>query len=279
MAKLAFDYTKYRVPAAGDFSLADFDPSDTQGLDEKQHKKEAREVLDENQERLGALQERLYAESKQSLLLVLQAMDTAGKDSTIRKVIGDVNPQGCLVTSFKAPSKEELAHDFLWRIHDHAPPKGYIGIFNRSHYEDVLIVRVHGWAPPDLIEKRYDHINAFEKMLADHGTRIVKVMLNISKDYQLERLRRRLRRPDKHWKFNPGDLKERALWDDYMEVYEIALRRCSTSYAPWYIIPAENRWFRDLLISQLLVDTLEAMNPQFPEPTFNIADYPPESLT
>ncbi len=279
MAKLSFDYTKYRVPTDGAFSLASIDPDDTQGLNEKKHKDKAKKILKETQVRLDDLQERLYAESRQSVLLVLQAMDTAGKDSTIRKVVGDVNPQGCLVTSFKAPSNEERAHDFLWRIHQHAPPKGYIGIFNRSHYEDVLIVRVHGWASPDLIEKRYDHINAFEKLLADHGTRIIKVMLYISKDYQLERLRRRLRRPDKHWKFNPGDLKERKRWDDYMEAYEIALRRCSTPYAPWYVIPAEQRWFRDLVISQLLVDTLEAMDPQFPEPSFNPADYPPESLT
>ena len=279
MAKLSFDYTKYRVPTDGAFSLSSIDPGDTQGLDEKKHKKEAKALLNENQERLDELQERLYAESKQSVLLVLQAMDTAGKDSTIRKVVGDVNPQGCLVTSFKAPSQEELAHDFLWRVHEHAPPKGYIGIFNRSHYEDVLIVRVHGWAPPDLIEKRYEHINAFEKMLADHGTHFVKVMLYISKKYQLKRLRRRLRRPDKHWKFNPGDLKERERWDDYMDAYEIVLRRCSTPYAPWYVVPAEQRWFRDLVISQLLVDTLEAMDSQFPEPSFNPADYPPESLT
>ena len=279
MAKLSFDYTKYRVPTDGTFSLSSLDPADTQRLDEKTHKKEAKALLGQNQERLDELQERLYAESKQSVLLVLQAMDTAGKDSTIRKVVGDVNPQGCLVTSFKAPSNEERAHDFLWRVHEHAPPKGYIGIFNRSHYEDVLIVRVHGWAPPGLIEKRYDHINAFEKLLADHGTRIVKVMLYVSKDYQLERLRRRLRRPDKHWKFNPGDLKERKRWDDYMEAYQIVLRRCSTPYAPWYVIPAEQRWFRDLVISQLLVDTLEAMDPQFPEPSFNPADYPLKSLT
>ena len=279
MAKLAFDYTKYRVPTDGSFSLASLDPSDTQGLDEDRDKDDAKDLLDENQERLNDLQERLYAEGEQSVLLVLQAMDTAGKDSTIRKVMGDVNPQGCQVTSFKVPSKEERAHDFLWRIHDHAPPKGYIGIFNRSHYEQVLVVRVHSLSPPDLVEKNYAHINAFEKLLSDYGTRIVKVMLNISKEYQLERLRRRLRRPDKHWKFNPGDLKERALWDRYMESYEIALRRCSTSYAPWYVVPAENRWFRDVVISQLLVDTLEAMNPQYPEPDFNPADFPPESLT
>lgn len=279
MAKLDFDYTKYRVPTDGAFSLASLDPADTQGLDEERDEDAAKDLLDENQERLDDLQERLFAERKQSLLLVLQAMDTAGKDSTIRKVMGDLNPQGCQVTSFKAPSKEELDHDFLWRVHDHAPANGMIAIFNRSHYEDVLIVRVHGWASSALIEQRYGHINAFEKMLADHGTRIIKVMLNISKDYQLERLRRRLRRPDKHWKFNPGDLKERARWDDYMDAYETALRRCSTPYAPWYVIPAENRWFRDLVISRLLVDTLETMNPQFPEPNFDPADYPPESLS
>lgn len=279
MGNLVFDYTKYRVPTDGAFSLADVDTDDTQGLDEDRHKDDAKERLDDNQKRLNDLQERLYAEDKQALLLVLQAMDTAGKDSTIRKVMGDLNPQGCRVTSFKAPSKEELDHDFLWRIHDHAPAKGMIGIFNRSHYEDVLIVRVHGWAAPDLIERRYGHINAFEKLLADHGTRIVKVMLHISKDYQRERLQRRLERPDKLWKFNPGDLKERAHWDDYMAAYEVALRRCSTDDAPWYVIPAENRWFRDLVISQLLVDTLEAMNPRFPEPTFDPADYPPASIT
>ncbi len=279
MASLDFDYKKYRVPTDRSFSLASIDPDDTQGLDEDLHKDDAKDLLKDNQKRLDDLQERLYAESKQSVLLVLQAMDTAGKDSTIRKVVGDVNPQGCQVTSFKAPSKEELSHDFLWRVHDHAPPKGYIGIFNRSHYEDVLIVRVHGWASPEVIEQRYTHINNFEKLLADSGTRIIKVMLNISKDYQLERLRRRLRRPDKHWKFNPGDLKERALWDDYMSAYEVALQRCSTDYAPWYVIPAENRWFRDIVISQLLVDTLESMNPQFPEPEFDPADYPPESLS
>lgn len=279
MGTLVFDVTKYRVPTDGAVSLADFSTDDTQGLDEDRDEDDAKDRLDHNQKRLNDLQERLYAEGKQSLLLVLQAMDTAGKDSTIRKVMGDLNPQGCRVTSFKAPSKEELSHDFLWRIHDHAPAKGMIGVFNRSHYEDVLIVRVHGWASPALIEQRYGHINAFEKLLADHGTRIVKVMLNISKDYQRDRLLRRLQRPDKLWKFNPGDLKERARWDAYMNAYETVLQRCSTSYAPWYVIPAENRWFRDLVISQVLVDTLEAMNPQYPEPDFDPADFPPESIT
>lgn len=270
------DYQRYRVQPGEAFSLKDFDSKDTQGLSES---KQVEKQFKSNRDDIVDWQERLYAEGKQSLLIVLQAMDTAGKDSTIRKLTDGVNPQGCRVWSFKAPSKEELAHDFLWRIHDHAPAKGMIAIFNRSHYEDVLIVKVHGWADPGVIERRYEHINAFEAMLADHGTRILKIMLNISKDYQLGRLRRRLRRPDKLWKFNPGDLKERERWDDYMAAYEVALQRCSTPQAPWYVIPAEERWFRDLVISQLVLDTLKDMNPEFPEPDFNPAHYPPESLT
>ncbi|GAB5534753.1 MAG: polyphosphate kinase 2 family protein [Rubricoccaceae bacterium] len=225
------------------------------------------------------LQERLYAEGEQSILFVLQAMDGAGKDSTIRSVFGPLNPQGVTVASFKAPSKEELAHDFLWRVHEKAPHRGHIRVFNRSHYEDVLIVKVHGWAPPDIIERRYDHINAFEALLADAGTRVVKVMLHVSKDYQLERFRRRLQRPDKHWKFNPEDLEERGHWDAYQDVFETALARTSTEAAPWYVIPSEKRWFRDRVISQLLVDTLTSMDPQYPEPSFDPADYPPESLS
>ena len=160
----------------------------------------------------------------------------------------------------------------------YARAKGISGIFNRSHYEDVLIVRVHGWAPAEHIEGRYDHINNFEKLLTERGTRIIKIMLNISKDYQLARLRRRLERPDKHWKFNPADLKEREHWGDYMAAYEIALQRCSTEYAPWYVIPAEERYFRDVAITQLVLDTLKDMDPQYPEPDFNIEDYPPEGL-
>lgn len=275
---LKVNYKKYRVPTDGTFRLKAIDPDDTQDLHQKDDKDAAKDELKENIDKLQELQERLYAEGKQSLLLILQAMDTAGKDSTIRKVTEGINPQGCRVYSFKAPSEEELAHDFLWRIHDHTPKKGMISIFNRSHYEDVLVVRVHGWAPPDLIEKRYEHINAFEKMLSDHGTRVVKIMLNISKKYQLGRLKRRLERQDKLWKFNPGDLKERARWDEYMGAYEIALQRCSTPWAPWYVIPAEHRWFRDLVISRLLVDTLEDMDPRFPEPEFDPKDYPPDAL-
>lgn len=252
------------------------DPSDTQGI--TRNKKEVRNRLKALRQRIAELQERLYAESKQSLLVVLQAMDTGGKDSTIRAVTKGINPQGTWVRNFKAPSSRELARDYLWRVHQEVPPKGYIGIFNRSHYEDVLIVRVHGWASPEVIEARYDQINDFERLLTSTGTRIVKFMLHISKDYQLSRLRRRLERPDKHWKFNPGDLEERALWYDYQEAYEVALQRTSTAAAPWYVVPAENRWYRNLLIAQTIVDTLEDMNPSFPAPDFDLAEYPPESL-
>lgn len=268
------DYSPYLVTPGRPFSLATMKTSDTQGLD----KSKARKQVKKNRDLMVEWQERLFAQREQSVLLILQAMDTGGKDSTIREVTKGINPQGCRVTSFKAPTKRELEQDFLWRIHYHTPRKGYIGIFNRSHYEDVLIVRVHGWAPPEDIEGRYAHINAFEKLLRERGTRIVKVMLHISKGYQLERLRRRLERSDKHWKFNPGDLEERERWEEYMQSYELALQRCSTLYAPWYVVPAEKRWFRNLVITQLLVDTLEDMDPQFPEPDFDVAAYPPESL-
>lgn len=270
------DYDRYRVPEGGGVKLSDFPTLDTQGLTDKQ---EAKKQEKQNLKKMVSLQERLYAEGERALLIVLQAMDTAGKDSTIREVTRGINPQGCWVVGFKAPTRHELDRDFLWRVHRAVPPRGYIGIFNRSHYEDVLIVRVHEWASPGVIEQRYEHIRSFEKLLHDGGTRVLKIMLNISKDYQLGRLRQRLEEPEKHWKFNPGDLKERALWDRYMESYEIALNRCSTDAAPWYVVPAEKRWFRDILITQLIVETLEDMNPQFPPADFDIADYPPESLT
>lgn len=271
---MSLDHSVYRVSPGRPFALSSIDPADTQGME----KDTAKKVAKKNRKRIIEWQERLFSEGKQSVLLVLQAMDTGGKDSTIREVFMGVNPQGCRIFGFKAPTPQELARDFLWRVHDKVPPKGYIGVFNRSHYEDVLIVRVHGWASPETLEARYDHINNFEKLLSDNGTRIVKVMLHISKDYQLKRLRRRLERPDKWWKFNPGDLKERKLWDDYMNCYEIALQRCSTDVAPWYVVPAENQWYRNAVISQLLADTMADMNPQFPEPEFDIKDYPPESL-
>ena len=265
---------RYRIAPGAPVRLAERATDDDGGLT----KDEARDRLDANVDRARDLQEALYAEGEQAVLFVFQAMDAGGKDSTTEKVFGPMNPQGVRVASFKAPTALELSHDFLWRVHAKAPEKGMIRVFNRSHYEDVLIVRVHGWAEPDVIERRYAHIRNFEALLADAGTRVVKVMLNISKDYQLERFKRRLRRPDKHWKFNPGDLDERELWEDYMRAFEIALERTSTEAAPWYVVPAETRWYRDLVVSQILVDTLEAMDPQYPAPDFDPADYPPESL-
>lgn len=274
MTRIAVDHETYRVKPDQEVVLSDFATRDDQGIDKDRGKKRFKK----NIRKLKGFQERLFAEHKQSLLIVLQAMDTGGKDSTLRKLAGDLNPQGCTVTGFKAPTYEELSHDFLWRVHDHAPRAGHIGIFNRSHYEDVLVVRVHGLAPESVINSRYGHINDFERLLCDHGTRIVKFMLHISKDYQLERLRRRLRHPDKHWKFNPDDLKERDRWREYMRAYEIMLSRCSTELAPWYVIPAETRWFRNLVVSQVVLDTLKDMAPEFPEADFDIEDYPPESL-
>ena len=273
------DLSRYRVIPGQSPRLAERDTADTQGLTEERDEDRVDEQVEDNLDRLDDLQERLYAERKQSLLVILQAMDGAGKDSTIEHVLGSLNPQGVRVWNFGKPTEKELAHDFLWRIHKRTPGAGYIGVFNRSHYEDVLIVRVHGWASPDVIERRYEHINHFESLLADGGTRVVKIMLHVSKDYQLERMRRRLERSDKHWKFNPADLKERARWDEYMDAFETALTRCSTETAPWYVVPGEERWFRDLVVSQLLLETLEAMDPQYPAPTFDPADYPPESIS
>ena len=276
---MRIDLDRYRIAPGAAVRLADLDPADAQGYTEHDYEDQAEAYLDELTERLDSLQERLFAESKQSLLVVLQAMDAGGKDSTIRKVFGGLNPQGVRVWNFKAPSKEELAHDFLWRIHHRVPGDGYIGVFNRSHYEDVLIVRVHGWASPETIERRYDHIRHFEQLLTDEGTRVVKIMLYISEAYQLERFRRRLERPDKHWKFNPADLDERKYWDDYMRAFEIALERTSTEAAPWYVVPAEERWWRDVVVAQILLETLEAMDPQYPPPAFDPAEYTPDSIS
>jgi PPK2 family polyphosphate:nucleotide phosphotransferase len=232
-------------------------------------KKDGKKEFHHLSKRLVELQRMLYAEGKRSLLIVLQAMDAAGKDSTVRHVFSPVNPAGCRVISFKSPSKEELAHDYLWRIHQHTPEDGHITVFNRSHYEEVLIVRVKDWVPEKVWKRRYEHINCFEKLLIDEGTAVLKFKIHISKDYQKERLQRRLDRPDKHWKFNPEDLTERAHWDDYMHAFNDMLERCSTEYAPWYVVPSERRWFRNLLISRVIVDKLESMDLKLPEPTFD----------
>jgi PPK2 family polyphosphate:nucleotide phosphotransferase len=268
------DLEAYRVPATG-VRLADRDPADTQGNGRTDA---VRERFAANRDRLDELQVRLYAEGAKSLLLVLQAMDTGGKDSCIRRVTEGINPQGCRVVPFKVPCPHELAHDFLWRVHPHVPARGMIGIFNRSHYEDVLVVKVRQLASADVVERRYHHLVEFERVLADAGTRIVKVMLHISKDYQAEQLRERVTDPAKQWKFNPGDLEERQRWDDYMAAYETALGRTSTDWAPWYVVPAENKWWRDLVVSELLRRALEDIDPRFPPPRFDPAAYPPSAI-
>ena len=257
---------RYRVKPGEKLNLSKMDPRKIAGVKDKE---EGLLRLAENTKRLKELQYRLYGEDKQSVLMVLQGMDTAGKDGTIRHVMSGVNPQGCSVQSFKVPSSEELDHDFLWRVHKAAPRRGMIGIFNRSHYEDVLVVRVHDIVPRKVWSKRYTQINRFERNLAENGTTVIKFFIYISKDEQKERLQARLDDPSKTWKFNPGDLDERKLWDTYLECYEDALSKCSTSMAPWFVIPADRKWYRNLVVSSILVETLEAMDPKLPKPDFD----------
>lgn len=251
----------YRVAPGKSVRLKSIKPDGTGGFHSKE---DVQEATQRNVERMAEIQQLLYAEGRQSLLVVLQGMDTSGKDSTIRNVFSGINPQGCSVTSFKAPSSTELVHDYLWRIHAHTPARGMITVFNRSHYESVLVERVHKIVPRDVWSARYDHINCFEQMLTDEGTRIVKLFLHISKDEQRERLEARLADPKKNWKFNAGDLSERKLWNDYQKAYEDVFARCSTKWAPWYVIPADRKWFRNWLISEILVETLKDMNPKHP---------------
>ena len=245
--------------------LANHDAGATHGYS----KAKALVELQRHQARMFELQEVLYAERKHALLIVLQAIDAGGKDGTIRTVMRGVNPQGCSVTSFKAPNSEELGHDFLWRVHKAIPIKGQIGIFNRSHYEDVLIVRVHEMVPKSLWSLRYAHINDFERMLTDHGVKILKFFLHISKDEQARRFKARLADRDKLWKVNPIDFEERKKWDDYVEAFEDAMTKCSTKSAPWYIIPSNKKWFRNLAISRVIVETLEGLKLEYPEPDFD----------
>jgi PPK2 family polyphosphate:nucleotide phosphotransferase len=226
---------------------------------------ELKEKTKELLERLTDLQERLYAESKRSLLVVLQGRDTSGKDGTIREVFDAVNPQGCVVTTFKKPSELELSHDYLWRVHHPMPAKGMIGIFNRSHYEDVLAVRVRNLMPRTVWSKRYQEINDFERMLSENGVTILKFFLHISREEQKERLHARLEDPTKQWKFKAGDLGERALWASYTTAYRDALTKCSTPWAPWYIVPADKKKVRDYLVAQVVVDTLQRMAPMYPK--------------
>ena len=248
--------------------LGEFDPDDTAGF-EKGDKAQAH--LEKNISRMDDLQYRLYAESRRALLIVLQGMDASGKDGTVRHVMSGLNPQGCRVTSFKAPSAEEAKHDFLWRIHQAVPAQGEIGIFNRSHYEDVLVVRVHDLVPKSVWSARYDEINTFEKLLSENGVTILKFFLHISKEEQKERLEERLKDPARNWKISPADLKERERWGDYIKAYEAVLKKCSTPAAPWFVIPSNKKWFRNLAVSQIIVETLEQMNPKIPKATFDIS--------
>ena len=256
------------------FRLADVNPDATPGFDGG--KKQGQADLADGVDELDDLQERLYAQSRivegaPSVLLVLQAMDSAGKGGIVRHVIGAVDPQGVRLKAFKAPSAEERAHDFLWRIEKETPPPGFIGVFDRSHYEDVLIGRVRQLAPAEEIERRYGAINDFEKRVTDAGTRIVKVMLHISPDEQKERLMERLDRPDKHWKYNPGDVDERTLWPDYMDAYQVVFERTSTPEAPWHVVPANRKWYARLAVQALLLEALEAIDPQWPAADFDVA--------
>lgn len=254
----------YRVQPGKKIDLSGWDPDETSAWSED--KKAAKEEVLALNKRLETLQELMYAEHKQRLLIVLQAMDTGGKDGVIRSVFEGVNPAGVRVASFKVPTQLEMDHDYLWRIHQQTPGKGEIVIFNRSHYEDVLVVRVHNLVPTEQWKKRYDQINDFESMLVEEGTTIVKFFLHISKDEQKERLQERLDIPEKQWKFSSGDLKERALWSDYQKACEEMLSKTSTKKAPWFIVPANRNWYRNLIISNIVVNTLDSLNMKYPSP-------------
>ena len=259
---------RFRIPPGERVHLQDFDPSYKWNED----KKSAAEKIVKLSDKMGDLQQQLFAERKRSLLVCLQALDAGGKDGVIKHVIGSMNPDGCRVANFKEPSQEELAHDFLWRIEAQMPRKGEVAIFNRSQYEDVLIVRVHNLVPKEIWSKRYDEINDFERRHIENGTRILKFFLHISKQEQLERFEQRLDDPAKRWKISEADYEEREYWDDYLRAYEDALARCNTEESPWFVIPADHKWFRDLAISEIIVATLEGMKIQVPQPTVDIEE-------
>ncbi|MEO6753101.1 MAG: polyphosphate kinase 2 family protein [Opitutus sp.] len=259
---------EFRVTLGSNVRLKDHDP-DYSDPDEK--KKSSGKEVAKLQERMDALQFRLYAEQKHSLLICLQAPDAGGKDGVVRHVIGSMNPQGCHVASFKQPSADELAHNFLWRVEDQTPKRGEVVIFNRSHYEDVLIVRVHDLVPKKVWSERYKQINDFEQRLAANHTHILKFFLHISKEEQLERFKRRLDDPERHWKISEADYSEREHGADYEAAYEDALSKCSTDDAPWFVIPSDHKWFRNLAISQIIVETMERLGIKVPEPTANLA--------
>lgn len=257
-----------RVQPNAPLRLADIDPANNEPFS---HKKKVDKRLEELRAQLSDYQENLYAEHRQSLLLVFQAMDTGGKDGAIRSLLTGVNPAGVEVAAFKQPSSEELNHDFLWRIHPHAPGRGHIGVFNRSHYEDVLVTRVHGLIEPFTWQQRYQDIVNFEQLLTRNGTRVIKFFLHISKEEQASRLQARLDNPKKRWKFEPGDLKERKLWDSYQVAYQEALAATTTPECPWYVVPANDKRARNLAIMEIVVAALAEMNPQPPAATFDVA--------
>lgn len=265
------DDETYRVPVKGKIKLKDYDPNDSRLFDG--NKKDSKEALLKLNTELAALQEQLYAEGKHRLLIVLQAMDTGGKDGVIRAVFEGVNPQGVKVASFKVPTPVELSHDYLWRVHQQTPGKGEMVIFNRSHYEDVLVVRVHQLVPEEVWSRRYQHIREFERLLADEGTTILKFYLHIDLQEQAQRFLTRVEDPTKQWKFNPGDLDERERWEEYMKAYEDMLNQTSTDWAPWYIIPANKKWYRNWLISKIVIKTLKDLDMRYPAAPENIEDY------
>lgn len=257
------------------FRLADIDPNSTPGFTGADPKLEGQQLFSARDTEMADLQERMYARARAglddapSLLVVLQGMDAAGKGGIVRHVFGSVDPQGLQIASFKAPTEEELQHDFLWRIRKQVPKPGRIGVFDRSHYEDVLVQRVHQYAPADEIDRRYGAIVKFERELVDSGTRVLKFMLHIDRDEQAERLLERIDRPDKHWKYNPGDIDERARWDDYAEAYQIALERTSTPVAPWFVIPANKKWYARLAVKSIVQHELRRIDPQWPAASFD----------
>lgn len=258
--------SKFSVKPGERVRLTDSWARETLGMTDKA---DADARRDAHVREMAELQQRLWAEDRRAVLIVLQGMDTSGKDGTIRRVLSGLNPQGCQVTSFKRPTEEELDHDYLWRVHRVCPRRGQIGVFNRSHYEDVLVVRVHKLITPGECERRYDEINRFEKHLSDNGTRVIKFFLHISREEQRERLLERINDPLKGWKMEPADLRERRLWDQYQRAYEEALRRCSTREAPWYIIPSDRKWFRNYAISKIMVEVLRSMDLRIPKRRFD----------
>ncbi len=259
----------YIVKPGKKIDITDYDPDDESQF--SQGKQAGLERLSELTQKLDKLQEILYAEHKHKILVVLQARDAGGKDGTIRAVLSGINPQGVNIVSFKVPTAIELDHDYLWRIHQHLPAKGEMVVFNRSHYEDVLVVRVHNLITMDECKRRYTQIKQFEQMQAEEGTTILKLFLNVSKDEQKKRFQERLDIPEKNWKFNPGDLSERDLWPDYSKAYEDAINETSTSFSPWYIIPANHNWYRNLCVAEILVNTLESLDMHYPVPTTDLS--------